>query len=144
MKKTLSLTVMALMVLSVMPGIFAAGVGTGLGGSIGVEEFVPIVWQCGDRVLTDENIQPWRVSDCISDCVKSDSGSSSDCTNTWEKLVERTNNYLFEGEKYSVDVVVFDKNKIQDVVVDLLLGSSAGDDDFSVNCVPNDKKTLKH
>ena len=111
---------MALLVLSVMPGVLAAGIGTGLGGDIGVEEFVPIVWQCGDRKLTDENIQPWRFS------------------GEGDFLGERNNNYLFEGEKYQVDVVVFDKNKIQDVVVDLLLGSEAGDDDYSVNCVPKD------
>jgi cysteine-rich repeat protein len=92
-------------------------------GNITTEEFPPIVWQCGDRIMTDENVQPWRFS--------------------YENdfLYERAGNYLFEGEKFTVDVVVFDKNKIQDVVVDLILDSSpesverAEDAEYSVNCV---------
>ncbi|MCK5149369.1 hypothetical protein KAJ87_00390 [Candidatus Pacearchaeota archaeon] len=118
MKKLFSLSVMALLVLSIMPVVFAAGIGQGIGGGVGVEEFEPIVWQCDNRILTDEEIQPWRFS-----------GEEQ-----W--LYERAGNYMFEGEKYQIDVVVFDKNKIQDVVVDLILGEEPGEMDYNVNCVP--------
>ena len=108
---------MALLVMAVVPGVLAAGVGSGLGGGIVVEEFKPIVWQCGGRILWDEEIQPWRVS------------------NDGQVLFERANSYLFEGEEYQIDAVVFDKNKIQDVVVDLFLESYDGDD-LEINCIP--------
>ena len=119
MKKEIALMAMALLVMAVVPSVLAAGIGTGFGGGIIVEEFQPIVWQCGDRILTDEEIQPWRVSEMGT------------------PLVERANSYLFEGEIFSIDVVVFDKNKIQDVVVDLFLESYDGDD-LEINCVPMD------
>ncbi|MFH1787195.1 MAG: DUF4215 domain-containing protein [archaeon] len=92
----------------------------GIGGEIGVEDFEPKVFQCGRRILTDENVQPWRFHKF----------------GDW--LYERSGNYLFEGEKYSVDVVVWDKNKIQDVVVDLILGDEPGYDDYTINCIPSE------
>ena len=94
---------MAILVLSVMPVVFAAGTGSSVGGSIGVEEFEPMVYQCGNRVLIDDDVQPWRI------------------TNIGETMVERNQQYLFDGERYQVDVLVFDKNKIQDDMVDLVL-----------------------
>ncbi len=114
MRKLLILSVIALLV---MPAVFAAGIGSGIGGTIGVEEFPPIVWQCDNRVLTDEEIQPWR------------------CTDQGDEMFERANNYLFDGEKYQVDVVVFDKNKVDELAVDLILGQDRGDADYNVNCV---------
>jgi hypothetical protein len=137
MKKIFSILTMALLVLSVMPIVFAAGSSGSLGGSIGVEEFPPMVFQCGNRVLTDDQVQPWRIS------------------NGGQFLIERNQQYLFEGERYQVDVLVFDKNKIQDDMVDLILEGeercslSCGAnntcirdceqfDDKSINCVPID------
>jgi len=120
MKNKLTLLVTSLLVLSVLPVIMAAGIGEGIGGDIEVEPFKPIVWQCDHRYMQDDEVQPWRF------------------TNDDEFLYERAGNYLFEGEKFTVDVVVFDKNKIQDVVVDLILGESAGDMDYNVNCVERD------
>ena len=95
---------MALLVLSVAPVVFAAGSGGSLGGSIGVEEFEPLVFQCDNRVLIDDDVQPWRITDRHS-----------------SPMIERNQQYLFDGERYQVDVLVFDKNKIQDDMVDLVL-----------------------
>ncbi|MFH1787193.1 MAG: hypothetical protein ABH811_00150 [archaeon] len=120
MKKLLSLSIIALLTLSAMPIVMAAGIGEGFGGEIIVEDFEPVVWQCDNRFMTDDNVQPWRL------------------THEDDWLYERSGNYLFEGEKYSVDVVVWDKNKIQDVVVDLILGDEPGYDDYTLNCVPWD------
>jgi len=112
MKKLLSLLTMALLV---MPMVLAAGVGTGLGGDIEVEEFDPLVFQCGQRVLVDEDIQPWRI------------------TGDGNPMTERAQQYLFEGERYQVDVLVFDKNKIEDMTVDLVL---EGEEYCTTACVP--------
>jgi len=112
-----------------MPMVFAAGIGEGFGGTIGVEEFKPIVWQCDDRVLTDDYYQPWRTTDCAWDESKGRWCNSEgiDC----EPLSERAGNYLFEGEKYQIDVVVFDKNKIDTVDTELILN----DGEYTINCV---------
>jgi len=127
---------MALLVISVTPFIMAAGTGGSLGGGIEVEEFEPMVFQCGERVLYDDDIQPWRITDQHP-----------------SPLDERNNHYLFEGERYQVDVLVFDKNKIEEAMVDLVLEGEevcelvcpgAGEDcyedcvtydDFEINCV---------
>jgi len=114
MKKLLSLLTMALLVMSVLPTVFAAGTGGSLGGGIEVEEFAPMVFQCGERVLMDDDIQPWRVTD------------------EHDAMYERNQQYLFEGERYSVEVVVFDKNKIQDNMVDLVL---EGEEYCTTECV---------
>jgi len=118
MKKLLVLVTMALLAISVLPVVMAAGTGAGVGGTIGVEQFKPIVWQCGQRVLTDEVVQPWRVS----------AGGTP--------LTERNQHYIFEGEKYQVEVVVFDKNKVEADAVDLILGTDKGAADYNVNCIP--------
>jgi len=148
MKKLLSLLTMALMICSIMPFVAPAGTGGSIGGGIVVEEFEPIVWQCGGRTLYDDEVQPWRTS------------------NDGEILYERAQQYLFEGERYSVDVVVFDKNKIQDALVDLVLegedecvyecvydpvsgeceevATCAPYGDFEINCVENSNIDLTH
>ncbi len=113
MKKQFCLFTVALLVLSVMPVVFAAGAGGNLGGSIGVEEFIPLVFQCGGRVITDDSVQPWRVSDLS------------------QVIIERNQQYLFEGERYSVDVLVFDKNKVQSDDVTLALD---GDERCTIGC----------
>jgi len=143
MKKLLSLSVMAILTLSVMPMIMAAGIGEGFGGIIGVEEFAPIVWQCDDRVLTDDYYQPWRVTQCFDSCTDQcepefcgdQCGECvEDCQIDCAKLWERTGNYLFEGEKYQIDVVVFDKNKIDTVDTQLILN----DGEYTINCVESE------
>lgn len=110
---------MAMLLISfVIPMVTPAGVGTGLGGVIGVEEFVPQVYQCGDRVLYDDDMQPWRSTDAD------------------QVMTERNQHYLFDGERYQVDVLVFDKNKIDDISVDLEVAGEIGSDSFTENCQP--------
>ena len=110
MKKTLSLLVMALLVVSVMPVIFAAHVGTGIGVDIVTEDFAPKVWLC-DRGVFDDPIQP--------------------------NYLPRINNYAFEGEGVMWKVLVMDKNgkeKISDVFATIGDVQGAGND-IEVNCV---------
>lgn len=103
-------------VLLMMPAALAAGGDKAIGGQIGVEDFPLKVWQCGGRVLKDEDVQPWRTS------------------GDGDELIERNNNYLFEGERYAVDVLVMDKNKIDEAVVDVIFKGGIGD--LNLNCVP--------
>lgn len=126
MKAIYGILVMAILVMAIAPLVSAAGIGAGLGGSIGVEEFPPVVWQCGGRVVLDDaaGIQPWRVS------------------NESEEIVERLNHYIFEGERYEVDVVVFDKNKIEEINVDLVLTPETSGDVIMGNCEPIDMKDV--
>ena len=109
---------MALLVLSVMPTILAVSVGTGIELDISTEEFPPHIWQCDDRVV---------VEDCVEE------GRDSDCT---DDLLERIENYAFEGEQIGWTVLAMDKNKIeeiQDVVA--TIGESQGTgNDIEVEC----------
>ena len=107
-------------VLLLMPAALAAGNGGSVGGTIGVEDFPIKVWQCGDRAVRDESVQPWRIS------------------GDGDVLQERNNNYLFEGETYEIDVLVMDKNKIDEVEVDVVFEAiTTGQDDLILNCAPN-------
>ncbi len=72
--------------------------------SVTVEDFAPLVWQCHDRVVYDDSTEPGRVSAAN------------------QVLVERINNYAFEGEQIKWTVLVMDKNgidKVKDVYVSL-------------------------
>jgi hypothetical protein len=111
-KLLLSLLVMSALVLSVVPGVFAASVGSGQGITITTEDFAPQVWQCDHRVVMDDATEPGRVSD------------------DGQTLVERINNYAFEGEQVQWRVLVLDKNgieKVGDVFVTV-------DGDIQANC----------
>ena len=121
MKKILTIVMLALMLALMFASIgfvSAAGGSITIPGTIGVEDFRPIVWECGDRVLLDEEVQPWRVS------------------NASQNIVERTQNYIFDGETYQVDVVVFDKGKIEDVQTDLTLSQDGQTVNYTLNCIP--------
>jgi len=116
MKKLYSLLVMALLVLSIIPVVFATGVGIGVGVDINTEDYAPNVWMCGDRVLVDDPIQPGL------------NGAN---------LAERINNYAFEGESIAWNVLVMDKNginKVEDVFATIGDVQGAGND-IEVNCV---------
>lgn len=119
MKKLLSLTVLALLTLSVLPMVAAVSVGTGIGVDIGTEDFPPQVWQCGERIVYDDDTEPGRISD------------------GGYPLIERINNYAFEGEQIQWKVLVLDKNgieKIEDVFA--TIGDVQGPgNDIEVNCV---------
>ncbi len=118
MKKTLSLAVMALLVLSAMPVVMAVSIGQGIGLDISTEEFPPHIWQCDNRIV---------VEDCIEE------GRGSDCTND---LIERIENYAFEGEQISWKVLVMDKNKIEEIqdVVATIGASQGTGNDIEVEC----------
>jgi len=96
-KLLLSLLVMSVLVLSVIPGVFATFASSGQVVSITTEDFAPEVWQCDDRVVYDDATEPGRVS--------------GDGIN----MVERLNNYAFEGEQIRWKVLVLDKNGIEKV-----------------------------
>jgi len=70
--------------------------------NITIEDFVPIVWQCDSRVVYDDATRPGRI------------------TYDGEEMIERMNNYAFEGEQIKWKVLVMDKNgidKVKDVYV---------------------------
>jgi hypothetical protein len=121
MKYALTLLVIASLMLSTMPAVFAVSVGTGVGVEIGTEDFAPLVWGCGDRVVYDDHTEPGRI------------------TLGEEELLERLNNYAFEGEQIEWTVLVMDKNginKVEDVFA--TIGDVQGEgNDIEVNCVEN-------
>lgn len=118
MKAVLTLLVLAALVVSVVPGVFAADVGGGITPDIQTEDFAPLVWLCDNRVVMDDATEPGRV------------------TGDGDRMLERINNYAFEGESIHWMTLVMDKNGI-DKVTDVYgtLGSSQGaGNDIEVNC----------
>ncbi len=141
MKTTLNILVLSLLVISVIPGVFAASVGTGVGVDIGTEDFEPRVWLCGSRIVYDDSTEPGRLFPAGGYCSDSSYNDQSTCEaneGTWteSELLERINNYAFEGEQIVWEVLVMDKNgfeKIKDVYA--TIGSSQGaGNDIEVNC----------
>jgi hypothetical protein len=102
-----------------MPAVFATSVGSSLGVDVTTEDFAPMVWMCDSRTVYDDNVQGWRTSD------------------GGDELVERINNYAFEGEQIEWEVLVMDKNginKLEDVFA--TIGGTQGEgNDIEVNCV---------
>lgn len=87
-----------------IPVVSAVSTGTGINPDITTEDFGPLVWMCDNRVVYDDATEPGRISE------------------DGEVLVERFNNYAFEGEQLAWDILVMDKNgveKISDVFVTL-------------------------
>jgi hypothetical protein len=93
-KALLSILVMSVLIL---PGVLAVSVGSGVGVDIVTEDFVPQVWQCDDRVVMDDGTEPGRIS------------------LDGKEMVERINNYAFEGEQIQWNVLVMDKNGIEKI-----------------------------
>src|SRR3989338_1996047 len=119
MKSLFTLSVMALLVLAVMPAVLAVSVGSGIGVDIVTEDFAPLVWMCDNRVVYDDATEPGRIS------------------YDGQELVERINNYAFEGEQIEWKVLVMDKNgieKVQDVFATIGLDSQGEGNDIEVNC----------
>jgi hypothetical protein len=118
MRAIITTLVLSLLVLSVIPGVLAVSIGTGVTPDITVEEFKPLVWMCDSRVLYDDATEPGRISP------------------DGAPLLERFNNYAFEGEQISWLVLVMDKNKIdQNIDVYGTVGPSQGEgNDIEVNC----------
>jgi len=118
MKKTLSFLVMAILALSVMPSVFAVSVGGGIGIDIQPEEFAPLIWQCDNRLVLEDCVEAGRISDCNA------------------ALIERITNYAFEGEQIGWDILVMDKNKIEEIedVVGTIGSSQGTGNDIEVEC----------
>src|SRR3989344_1540844 len=121
MIQVLSLLVVASLLLSIAPAVFAVSIGSGVGVDITTEDFAPLVWMCDNRVVYDDNTEPGRLDQ---------SGSP-------DELLERLNNYAFEGEQIKWLVLVMDKNgveKIQDVFATIGDTSQGEGNDIEVNC----------
>ncbi len=136
MKQVLSLLVVASLLLSIAPAVFAVSIGSGVGIDITTEDFAPLVWMCDNRVVYDDNTEPGRLfqNQGSNDCWNNDNGDADgedDCP-----LLERINNYAFEGEQISWLVLVMDKNKIdQNIDVYATIGDVQGEgNDIEVNC----------
>lgn len=122
MKKLLSLMVMAMLIVTVMPFVLGVDVGTGIGIVITPEEFEPLIWSCADRVVLDDTIEGGRD------------------TFAGQNLSERNNNYAFEGEQIQWEVLVMDKNKIEQIreVVGTIGSVQGAGNDIEVECVKID------
>ena len=62
MKKLFSLITMTMLVMSMLPVVFATDVGIGITPDIGTEDFEPLVWGCDSRVVYDDNTEPGRIT----------------------------------------------------------------------------------
>jgi len=116
MKKLFSIVVMAMLALMSIPVLADTPVvGSGIGIDIPVEQFVPYIWMDPDTRIVYHN--------------PADGGA---------ELIQRINNYAFEGEQVCWDVLVMDKNgieKIADVYVTVGdVGQEPGDNDIEANC----------
>lgn len=113
---------MALLVLSVMPAVFAVSTGDGITPNIETEDFPPMVWMCDNRVVVDDAVEWGRISQ------------------DGQIMAERRHNYAFEGEQIGWKVLVMDKNgveKIEDVFA--TVGDVQGEgNDIEVNCQESD------
>ena len=116
---TLVLSLLVLSVVSLVPGVLAVSIGSGITPDITTEDFAPRVWMCDSRAVYDDATEPWRTS------------------LDGQKLVERFNNYAFEGEQVKWLVLVMDKNKIdQNIDVYGTVGDQQGEgNDIEVNCL---------
>jgi hypothetical protein len=86
----------------IMPTVLAIDTGMGIGINIQTEKFPPMIWMCDGRKVMDDNMEPGRITDGT------------------DTMVERINNYAFEGEQISWNVLILDKNgieKVKDVYV---------------------------
>ena len=113
MNKFVTNLVIVLLVLAVSP-VLAVDTGTSITPDITIEDFVPMIWECGTRTVLDDGVEPGR------------------CTEDGQDMSERDHNYAFEGEQVEWTVLVLEKNgieKISDVYVGLSPSDIICDDD---------------
>jgi hypothetical protein len=91
--------------------------GIGVSVCMATEDFVPRIWLCHSRLLLDDNIN---------------AGPGG----TGSRIVERVNNYAFEGEQIVWNVLVLDKNGIEKVKdVYMTIGAAQGTgNSIEANC----------
>jgi hypothetical protein len=120
-KTVLVLSILSLLVLSLIPSVLAIDTGVGITPDIETEDFEPLVWQCNERVVTEDNVETGRI------------------TGPGTEINERTGNYLYEGEMVEWVVLVMDKNgvdKVSDVFI--TAGPTQGiGNDIEANCIPD-------
>lgn len=110
---------LSLLVLSVIPGVLANDTNVVSGVDITTENFAPLVWGCGARVVIDDSLEMGRITDSL--------------------LWERTQSYAFTGEKIHQVVLVMDKNGIDKVnEVYAAVGDERSGNDVEANCIPVD------
>ena len=109
---------MFMLVASIMPFVLATDTGMDIGLDITPEAFEPLIWGCDSRVVYDDTIESGR------------------STLGGTPLLERMNNYAFEGEQIVWDVFVMDKNKIEQITdVVATIGDVQGTgNDIEVEC----------
>ena len=149
MKKLISLMTMALLMTQV---VAAVSVGTGITPDIETEDFPPMVWMCDNRLVYDDFTEPGRLFDWQTECATSclvqipdDAEAREECIEDCrQELLERINNYAFEGEQITWEVLVMDKNgieKVEDVFA--TIGGVQGEgNDIEVNCQLTTKTTF--
>src|SRR3989344_3243612 len=118
MKKLLVSLAALLLVITVMPAALAVSTGGGITPDITPEHYAPRIWMCDSRVVYDDATEPGRIS------------------GDGQRLVERINNYAFEGEQIKWDVLVQDKNGVEKIEhVFATVGDQQGEgNDVEVNC----------
>jgi len=121
MKKLFGIMTAMLLILSVIP-VIAVNTGTGIGIDITPEAFAPRIWMCDSRAVLEDCVEEGRVTNCATN------------------LTERIENYAFEGEQIQWNVLVMDKNKIEQIQeVVGTIGSTQGEgNDIEVECRRND------
>ena len=143
---------MAMLALSILPMVVGNDTGTGIGINMETEEFGPRLWMCDNRKVIDDPIETGRVdgqevcslkpeNECRESerCDWKSGGDHGDgqCILKGNELIERSQNYAFEGEKIEWLVLAMDKNKIEEISdVFATIGSVQGEgNDVEVECV---------
>ncbi len=122
MKKLIAVLMAVAMLL---PAVFANSIGGSVGIDIPTEDFEPRIWMCDSRFVSDDNVEWGRIT----------AGAVGDAE-VGAELLERNNNYAFEGEQIAWTVLVMDKNgieKIEDVYVSVGKVQGSGNE-IEVNC----------
>ncbi|MCX6709607.1 MAG: hypothetical protein NTV63_01465 [Candidatus Woesearchaeota archaeon] len=117
-KKFFGLVMAAMLVLMIVP-VKANSIGTGITIGMETEQFKPLIWMCGSRVLFDDNLEPADLN-----------------------MQQRITNYAFTGEQIHWDVLVMDKNgieKVKDVYV--AVGEQGSEDFIEANCARDELAT---
>src|SRR3989344_6648009 len=104
-------------ILFLLPVVYGVSVGTGVGLDIEPTDVEPLIWFGDGRIVLDDGNRPGRTSD------------------DGEELVERANNYAFEGEQISWEVLVNHMNGITQVEqVSIIAGLVQGTGSSEASC----------
>lgn len=110
--------VMVLLAILLLPLALAQNTGRDASIIVDTEDFVPKIWMCGSRAVTDDALEPGRISF------------------DGDFLKERAANYAFQGEQISWRVLVMDKNGVENIRdVYVALGNDVDDGEIEAECV---------